>query len=384
MKRIFIVAGEASGDLHAAHLIRETQQREPLILFEGMGSSKMQSAGAKIHIDSSDLAVVGIIEVLTHIRKILGALKKIKQMLKTDPPDLLILVDYPDFNLRLAKFAKKHGIKILYYISPQLWAWRKKRIKLIQKYIDKMAVILPFEVDFYRKNQVEAVYVGNPLVGKVHPSAAVDETLKQFDLDKNAPIIGLLPGSRKSELKYIFPTILKTAGLLKTHFPKAQFIIPLASSFSSSDLEPYLQGNELEIKIIPNQLYNLLQVFDAAIVVSGTVTLEVALMTTPFVIIYKLSPLTALLGLVLVDFDTIGLCNIMAGKKVVTELIQNKASPKSIAEEVIKLIENESYRKKIKHEFEQLKEEMKDDHAISIGDVVIDCLNTPASHLPKS
>jgi len=292
LKRVLIIAGESSGDLHAAELIKATHAMEPDINFSGIGGDKMRQCGAEILIDNREMAVVGIVEVLTHFTVIRRAYNMIKQSLKSAPPDLLILVDYPGFNLRLAKLAHKQGVKTLYFISPQLWAWKQGRIKIIKKCIDKMAVILPFEVDFYKRRDVDAVYVGNSLIHTVKTTLTKEQAYKKFNLAPNKKIIALLPGSRNSEIKYNFSTLLDSAKLIKQHYPDVQFVMPLANTLSENKLKSLIDEKRCDIKLISNDLYNLLQLCDSAISISGTVTLEIALLGIPCVIIYKLSPLS--------------------------------------------------------------------------------------------
>jgi len=338
-----IVAGEASGDLHGANLVREAMKLDPDLCFFGIGGPRMREAGVETLVDSSRMAVVGLVEVLSHSGVISHAYLTLRRILGTDPPDLLILIDYPDFNLRIARLAKGAGIRVLYYISPQVWAWRVGRVRKIGQVVDRMAVVFPFEVPFYEKEGVPVTFVGHPLVDTIHPSMSRDEGAKFFGLDPNRQTIGLFPGSRRGEIRKLLPVILESARLLKERFPAAQFILPLAPGLDRQEIEQQLRLSGLEVTIAEGQVYDVIQLCDAIISVSGTVTLEIALMGVPMVIIYRVSPLTYEIGKRVVKVDHIGLCNIVAGERVVAELIQDEAEPVSIAGEIGRILTDPAY-----------------------------------------
>ncbi len=341
--RIMIVAGEASGDLHGSNLVKEVLRNNPDLSFSGIGGPKMRDAGVTILADASEMAVVGLVEVISHATVIYRAFSTLKRIIRTDPPDLLILIDYPDFNLFLAKVAKRAGVRVLYYISPQIWAWRMGRVKKIARLIDRMAVVFPFEIPFYEKEGVPVTFVGHPLVDIVHPTMARAEAQACFGLDPARKTVGLFPGSRKGEILHLFATILEAAALLKKHYPDLQFILPLASSLSGTDIAPFLESSPLDIRVIEGKGYDVMQVCDAIITVSGTVTLEAALMEVPMVIIYRVSPLTYAVGKRLIKVDHIGICNIVAGERVVRELIQDDAEPAWIAAEIGRILTDDGY-----------------------------------------
>lgn len=339
-----IVAGEASGDIYGAGLVNAVHRLNPEISFLGIGGERMRESGVKTLVDVADMAVVGLVEVLKQFKVIASAFTLLKKILLHNPPKLLVLIDYPGFNLRLAKVAKKAGVPVLYYISPQIWAWRQGRVYKIKKLVDHMAVTLPFELPFYQRAGVPASFVGHPMAGRV----VVDKTRQQaaisFELDPSRQIVGLFPGSRKSEISRLLPTILESANLLLQSFPKLQFVLPLASTLTKIDLAPYLAAySDLPLKITRERIHDLIRACDAVISVSGTVTLEVALVGTPLLIIYKLSPITFQLAKRLVKVDHIGLCNIVAGETVAKELIQDDASPSNIAAEIGKLLTDHGY-----------------------------------------
>jgi len=342
-----IVAGEASGDIYGADLVREAHKLDPQLHFFGIGGQRMREAGAETLIDSADMAVVGLVEVLKHFDVIAAAFRKLKQILLNEPPVLLILIDYPGFNLRLAKIAKKAGIKVLYYISPQIWAWRQGRVTKIARLVDHMAVILPFETPFYEKAGVPVTFVGHPMLDLVNVTTVRSAAAASFGLDPDRQIVGLFPGSRKSELERLLPVIVDAAVKLKERFPELQFILPLASTLSQSDIAPLFTAADLDVCITHERIHDMIRACDAVISVSGTVTLEIALVGTPMVIIYKLSPLTYQLAKRLVKVPNIGLCNIVAGETVVQELIQDDANPEKIAAEIGRLLLEPTYHSAI-------------------------------------
>ena len=338
-----IVAGEASGDLHGSRLVQEALRLDPELKFFGIGGSQMRDVGVDTLVDSREMAVVGLVEVLAHFDVIYRAFTTLRKIIRTEPPDLLILIDYPDFNLRLAKVAKRAGVKVLYYISPQVWAWRVGRVKKIARLVDRMAVVFPFEVPFYEREGVPVMFVGHPLVDTVRPTMERPTAQACFGLDLERTTVGLFPGSRRSEIKELLPTILDSAKLLKERFAALQFILPLASSLEQADIAPYLDGCGLDIQVVSGQGYDVMQVCDAIITVSGTVTLEIALMGVPMVIIYRVSPLTYQIGKRLIKVDHIGICNIVAGERVVQELIQHEAEPEKIAAEIGRILTDKEY-----------------------------------------
>lgn len=343
-RRIMIVAGEASGDIYGADLVSEALKLAPDLHFFGIGGARMREAGVETLVDSSDMAVVGLVEVIKHFDVISSAFRTLKQIVLNDSPDLLILIDYPGFNLRLAKVAKKAGVKVLYYISPQIWAWRQGRVKKIARLVDHMAVILPFEAPFYQRAGVPVTFVGHPMLDLVSVALDRSAAASSFNLDPSCKIIGLFPGSRRNEIERLLPVIIAAAAKLKERFPDIQFILPLASTLHSDDIAPLLTAANLDVTITRDRIHDMIRACDAVISVSGTVTLEIALVGTPMVIIYKLSPLTYQLAKRLVKVDNIGLCNIVAGETVVQELIQDQANPEAIAAEIGKLLTDHAYQ----------------------------------------
>ena len=338
-KQVLIVAGEASGDHHAARLVEELHQRDPDVHFAGIGGERMRRAGVEILVDSADMAVVGLVEVLANYRFLKGVLDRMRRELRERRPDMLILVDYPDFNLRLAATAKELGIKVLYYISPQVWAWRQKRVYKIKKLVDMMAVVFPFEVPFYEQAGVPVRFVGHPLVDEVKSELDRAQAFEAFDLDPQRPVLGLFPGSRRSEIKRLLPTVLQSAELVQQKMPQVQFILPRASTLSDEFLAPYLAQSELDITVVPGRRsYDVMRACDTIISASGTATLEIALMQVPLVVLYKIAPLSYRIISRLLKVEHIALCNIVAGERVAPELIQHDATAEKISREALSLL----------------------------------------------
>jgi lipid-A-disaccharide synthase len=336
-------AGEASGDQHAANMFLELRAQQPTIKGIGMGGTKMAQAGIDIHYDSAGIGVIGVVEVIKHYGEIRRALKLMQQLVLSERPDLLVCVDYKEFNLKLARFAKQQGIKVLFYVSPQVWAWRPGRVKTYGKAIDMMAVIFPFESAYYDAEQVPVRYVGHPSVDKVHANYSRAENCLRFGLDEHKAIIGLLPGSRANEIKRLLPVMLMAAEQLQTELADVQFILPQADSITDHLLNEYLSASACRIIVIKNQPYDVMQCCDVIMTTSGTATLEVALMTIPMVITYKLATITYWLGRCLVNTPFIGLPNIVLGKLAIKELIQQTATPKNIVAEVKRILQDKPY-----------------------------------------
>lgn len=375
MKRVMIIAGEASGDLHAAKLVREVNALNTEVKFYGIGGKNMVEAGVEALVDSANLAVVGLFEVLAHWNTISGALKKMQHLLRTDPPDLLVLTDYPDFNLRLAKTAKECGVKVLFYISPQVWAWRQKRVFKIRKLVDMMAVIFPFEETFYKKYDVPVRFVGHPLVDEIHVSADQKILRNEFLLDDDKPVVGLFPGSRHSEIKRLLPIIVESALQITKNKPDTQFVIPVASTLKEEDILPYFDGAELDMRIISQRSHDVMASCDAVITVSGTVTLELALLKKPMVVINKISKLSYFFVSRMLKIEHIALCNIVAGKRVVPELIQNNATTIKISNTLIELLDNNEKSSKIMSEFSTIEDKLTNKEAkTELSELLIDML----------
>ena len=347
-----IVTGEASGDLHGSNLVKAMQQKCSDLSFAGMGGEELEAAGVEILFDAKKVSVVGVSEVVSHLADIFAAQRILRRFLAEKRPDLLIIIDLPDFNLMLAKAAKKLGIPVFYYICPQVWAWRSGRVKTIAQRTDRVGVILPFEEKYLKDRGVEAEYVGHPLLDSVHADLSRAEFLKKHSLihkegeDDGCRLIGLLPGSRSKEIAFLLPTFLQAAERLqKNSKQRLIFLLPLASTISEEELNA--QGireyqQKLDLHVIRGDRYNLMAACDAVVAASGTVTLELALLNTPMVVTYRLAPLTYFLGTLLIDIKYFSLVNLIAESEVVPELLQKEVCPENIADQLQGLLEDES------------------------------------------
>jgi lipid-A-disaccharide synthase len=353
--RIMLVAGEASGDLHGAHLVQALKKRLPTVEICGVGGTHLQQAGMMLLSSSDELGVVGVSEVIKKLGTVWRVYRKLCQFLRTQRPDLVILIDYPDFNFRLAKFAHKLGIPIVYYISPQVWAWRSGRVKFIQRFVTKMLVIFPFEREFYQKYGVDVEWVGHPLVETVKSSLTKEECCQQHGLDPTAPIVGILPGSRESEVHRLLPVMLSAAQHIRQQQPNVQFVLPLAPSLQASKLFAELPPS---VYLIRNQTYETINAADLVVTASGTVTVETALLETPMLITYIVSPLTYWLGKHLINVPFIGMVNLIAGKQIVPELIQHAVTPERITQEIVTLLHDPVKLAAIKRELRIVREKL--------------------------
>lgn len=347
--KYYLVAGERSGDMHAANLIRQLIIADPHSQFRGFGGQQMRDAGANITIDYRELSVMGLIEVLFSLKKILNYLKLCKNDIKNYDPDVLILVDYPGFNMRLAKWAKKNGIRVFYYISPKIWAWNTGRAKQIKANVDRMFSILPFEKEFYRQFNYEVDYIGNPVADAVYNFTPDDAFAVKSNLPSDKPIVGLLPGSRKQELENMLPVMLQVCQTL----PQLHFVV---AAIKDLDQSYYLPFEEMKnVSIVHESTYDLLINADAAVVTSGTATLETALFEVPQVVIYRTSGFTYQIGRHLIKVPYVSLVNLIARKQVVKELLQNEMNADNIVKELLELIENTTYRTQILTDYKQIK-----------------------------
>ncbi len=346
--KYYIIAGEASGDLHGSNLIKAMKVLQPGADFRAWGGDKMQAAGATLVKHYRDLAFMGFVEVVMNLRTIFKNLAFCKQDISNYKPDAIILVDYPGFNLRIAKWAKEQGIKVIYYISPQVWAWKANRVKMMKQCIDKMLVILPFEKDYFKnKWNWEVEYVGHPLVN------VIDEAMQQQPVQKlsGKPVVALLPGSRKQEIKVKLPIMLQVA----KQFADYQFIVAKAPGLDESFYDEMLQGYG-NVSYVSNQTYNLLRQSSAALVTSGTATLETALFGVPEVVCYKGSPISYAIAKRVISIKYISLVNLIMDKPVVKELIQHELTPANITKELEALLHDPQRKQELASDYKALKE----------------------------
>jgi lipid-A-disaccharide synthase len=345
--KYYIISGEASGDLHGSNLVRELKKLDQDSSIRAWGGDLMQAAGSTVVKHYRDLAFMGFTEVIRNLPTILNNLKFCKEDIDSFHPDVIILVDYPGFNLRIAKWAKEKGYKVIYYISPQVWAWKESRVKTIRKTVDKMLVILPFEKEFYRKWDYKVNYVGHPLVQVVNDFLASS----QEKIKKDLPIIALLPGSRKQEITKKLPIMLEAA----KSFPAYHFIIAKASSLDDAFYQPFIQDHP-NVSSVRNETYRLLASSKAALVTSGTATLETALFGVPEVVCYKGSSISYQIAKRLIKIKYISLVNLIMDKEVVTELIQDELNPGNLVKELDKILHNEAVISQVKKDYAALKE----------------------------
>ncbi len=338
MTKIMLIAGEPSGDALGGRVVSALKNLDPTVECFGIGGVIMRDAGCDILFDANLIAVMGFIEVVKHFPIIKRAWNIALSALITKKPDVLILIDYPGFNLRFAKKAKALGIKVLYYVSPQIWAWHQSRIYKIKACVAHMVVLFPFEVPFYEKAGVPVSYFGCPIIENVAPQDKSDAR-GQLGLTHDAIVIGLLPGSRKSEISRLMPVLMDSAKALLSHYPKAQFLLPLANSLNDADLAPYLDA-QLPLTLIKNNNHTAMAACDLLIGSSGTVTLEAAILGVPMLIIYKMNAITFELAKRLIKVKFIGLSNLLANKAITPELIQDQANAENIVCEAQKLLDN--------------------------------------------
>lgn len=338
MEKILIVSGEPSGDLHASNLVKDLKAVAPDLRFFGLGGRLSREAGVDCVFDISRLALVGLVEVLKNIFTVGKAYRMILKRIDIERPDIAILIDYPGFNLRLAKELKKRSIRVVYYISPQVWAWGRERIGIIKACVDKMIVFFKFEEELYKTYGVTCEFVGHPLLDTVKPSRRKEETIKTYHLSPDKITIALLPGSRSIEVRTLLPVMVKAARIIDDHISGTQFVIAKYPELPEAFYEDISKKTGLDIKVISGDIHNLLAASDFAIVASGTATLETAIIGTPLVIIYKANLLTYMVFKFVATVSCLGIVNIIAGRKIVPELLQYAATPDKIAEVVISIL----------------------------------------------
>jgi len=356
MARIFIVTGEASGDLHGANLAGAIRALRPDVELIGVGGSRMQAAGVTLLPGIRRVDAIGVSLGVAHLSAGLHNLFVLTQYLRRTPLDAVVFIDHPGVNLRLARVAKWVGHRVVYYIAPQVWAWASVRMRLIRRRVDHAVVILPFEEALYRKAGVRCTFVGHPLLDEVAPSYDRDELRKRFKLDSAAPVIGLLPGSRESEVRALFPLMLRAAAQLAQRHPGAQFVVARAQSIASELLASLSAGAGVPVQIVDNQASEVMAASDVLLVASGTATLQAAVIGTPMVLTYRTAWLTYWLARWLIRIPWIGLVNIVAGRSVVPELIQKEATSERMSAEVSRLLADAQAAGRMKAELRKVRE----------------------------
>ena len=355
--RVMIIAGEASGDLHGAGVVRELKALSPECEIFGIGGDKMQAAGMGLIYHVRELSVMGFWEVLQHLPLLRSVEKTLETLLKARRPDVLVLIDYPGFNLRFARFARRQKIKILYYISPQVWAWNRRRVRTMKGLIDKMLVVFPFEEEIYREEGIDVEFVGHPLLEVLdHEPQGRREFCRRYGFDEQKPILGLFPGSRRQELERIFPAMLGAARIL--HRDRGvQIAVGVASVLEMDYVKAFLR-DDFPVQLVQHATYDVMKNADLAIVTSGTATLETAYFQTPMIVVYRTSILTYLVGRLLIRIKNIGLVNIVAGQQIVPEILQGQVTPEKLAAESAKLLDDRSMREKIAGNLAAVKEKL--------------------------
>jgi lipid-A-disaccharide synthase len=337
MSKVVIVAGESSGDLHGSNLAKALKELEPDIQLYGLGGKKMAECGVSIFRDVTKHATVGVFEGLLSYPRLIKTFFSLLAEIKRLKPDLVILIDYPEFNLRLAKRLKRTGIPVIYYICPQVWAWRQYRTRALAKYVDKLFVILPFEEEYYRRHNVKAQFVGHPVLDSPSGSLPHASLRQQFGIPPESRIIGLLPGSRRGEVKRLFPVLKESARLIRRQLPNTSFVVGLAPQIKESKL--HLDEEDIKMHI-SRDTPEVMRSSDLLLTCSGTATLEAAVLGTPMVILYRVNTLTWMLFIHLLSTRHMGLCNILAGRRVVPELVQWHATPNKVAKCAIAMLQS--------------------------------------------
>ncbi len=356
---LMIVSGEASGDKHGAKLVSSLRMLRPDIRFDlfGAGGDEMREAGVDTLVDAREVAIMGALEVTKALPKFLRVFRRLRDAARQKKPALVILIDWPEFNLRLAKKLKRDGHRVVYYISPQIWAWRSYRIKTIKRDVEKMLVILPFEQDYYEKNGVEVEYIGHPLLDSVRVTASRQEYCARYRLDPSKPIIALLPGSRHSELKYILPPMLDAARRLNHSHPQLQFVLLLAKTFAVEEISQQT-GSIGNLLVIENDAYNALAAADLAVVASGTATLETAIIGTPLIIVYRASSLNWRLFKPLINTPFVGMPNLIAGREIAPELLQGDLNPQRLSSLISEMLSDASRLERMRADLAEVRDKL--------------------------
>jgi lipid-A-disaccharide synthase len=355
--KILIVTGEASGDLHGAHLAKAIMALDPTAQLVGIGGPGMRAAGVNLVPGVPQLDVMGLIG-LSAIRALVQRVRTIRRVLKAEAWDLVVLIDNPGLNFHFARVAKAAGRRVLYYIAPQVWAWRPGRMKWIQRRVDHVVVILPFEPELYRQAGVRCTFVGHPLLDSVAPQYNRATLRGEFGLDESARVVGLLPGSRKSEVEMLLPVLLKAAAQLVVAEPGTQFILAQASSIDDNLIQTLLQHSPVPVRVVHEQASEVMALSDVLLIASGTATLQAAVVGTPMVLLYKTSPVTYRLARWLINVKWIGLVNLVADRSIVPELIQDEATEERLCQEVLHLLRDPSAYNGMKEGLRQVRQSL--------------------------
>ncbi len=373
MYKIFISAGEASGDLNGASVAAALRAVRPDIRIFGMGGEMMRAAGVEIVYDIAGLGVMGIVEVAKSLPKLFRLRDYLVDWLARERPDVLVVIDYPGFNTRLAKAAKKLGIPVISYISPSAWAWGRGRAQEVAETVTKVAAIFPFEADVYRQAGADVVFVGHPLLDIVKPSLPKEEAFSLFGADRTKPVVLLMPGSRRQEIDRLLPVMLAATEKIVADVPDCQIFLPVASTISREILQNIIVSYNINVQLTTGNTYDLMNIGTVAIASSGTATLEAAIMGLPTVIVYKMAPLTYLLGKLLVKIPHIGLPNIVAGRRIVPELVQGQASADNIARETLAILTDPAVRARVAADLTEARQRLGECGAVGrVAEVILE------------
>lgn len=366
-----VVTGEASGDVYGAMLAADIREKRPDIEMSGVGGERMRAAGVDIFLDSSNLAVVGVWEAIVRLRELRRAMNDMKAYIARVRPDLLVLIDYPGMNLRLARYAKEKGIRVMYYISPQVWAWGRGRVRSIRKYVDKMVVILPFELDFYRREGVDVQYVGHPLIDVVKTTIGREAFLDRYGISRESKLVSLLPGSRLQEIEHHLAPLLEAARELEDSIDGLEFAVVSVPEYRLL-IEREISGKGLAYPVVSEHKYDAIAASDLALTCSGTVTLEAALLGTPMIVIYRLSFLSWLLGRLVVRVPYISLANLVAGERAVPELIQSGVTREGLVRESTRILNDNEASKEMRRRLGEVRSKLGEGGATGrAGDIAI-------------
>ena len=356
-KEIMLVVGEASGDSHGAHLVKALQRRDPRLRFYGVGGEQLLQTRFEVLFSVTKLTGMGLVELAGNLRNLWAAYRLLRRTLRERRPDLLVLIDFPEFNLRLAKLAKSLQIPVLYYVSPQIWAWRRGRVRRIARWVDQMAVVFPFEVPFYEDYGVKVTFVGHPLLESVHVKEGRHTVLTKLGLDPGKPTVALLPGSRHREVSYHLPVMAQAAMRLRRE-RDVQFLLIRASTVDAGQIGSLVNQHKLKIPIVQEDRYDAVSASDLVWTASGTATLETALLQKPMIIVYRLSWSTYYLARLLVTVDHIGMVNLIAGERLVPELVQSDFTAERLVEESRVLLDNSPIRSELIDKLSRLRDKL--------------------------
>ncbi len=358
MKKILVIAGEPSGDKHGASLLKEIKKILPDACFAGIGGDLMAAEGMTILEHNKNMAFMGLVEVLIHLKFISSKIRQIKKYIDTENPAAVILIDYPGFNLKIAAYAKKKNIPVAYYICPQVWAWGQHRVKKIKEIVDLPLSILPFEEEFYRRHGVNAIFVGHPSLESSSPLFSENDFRKEFAIKADELLIGLLPGSRQMEIESLLPEMLRASAMLYEKYPNIRFLLSIADNLDDEIFKPYLHNVNIPVTLVKGYPYDVMRHSRLVVVASGTAALETAANGTPAIVLYKVNPLTFFIGKMVVKIPYISLPNLILNKEIFPELLQDECNSEMIYLKLVERLENEQLYKQIVDGIAGIKEKL--------------------------